>query len=133
MMLVRHVPRALAVCLAAATLIHAAPQPFDFTGHWAGSVSSRGTTVPASADFATTGPRTFDGTFTLAATPVVNCTINGTYRRKVKLHAVCDDGTTQHLTAHLKAATQTLTTSYHFVGGHGRRHRATVVLTKAST
>ena len=126
--------RALAFCVACATLTRAAPPPFDFKGHWTGSFTSRGQTFPASADLTSTGPDTFTGMLTLGSptTGEIHCTVDGKRRRKVRLVSQCDNGTRRRVIAHLDTTAQTLRTTFTFVGGHGHPRQATVTLTKSS-
>jgi hypothetical protein len=123
--------RAFAVCALSATVASSAA-PYDFTGQWTGTASSRGVSVPLEVDFVPTGnPRAFTGTSTFGVpqqSGYVTCSLTAKYTRKLKVRLICSDGTKPHVTAQLYAATQTLTGSFPFVGKHGTRHTATFTL-----
>src|SRR5215470_5950904 len=105
-----------------ATLAFAALPPFDFTGTWTGTATSRGETAAMMATFTSTGPKTFTGSLTLVS--VATCEVNGTYGGRVKLHLTCD-GAKRTLRAHLDPTAQTLSGAFRL-----GRHRATYTLTK---
>ena len=124
--------RAVLLSAVSATVALAAPQPYDFTGHWTGTASSRGVTVPLSIDFApTSDPRMFTGTTTLDSNPPITCTFTAKYTRKLKLSLHCDNGSNSTVMAKLNTA-QDLTGSFTVGGRHGGRHRAKFTLTKTS-
>jgi hypothetical protein len=127
----RSVLCALAVCALSATVASSAP-PYDFTGQWSGTASSRGVSVPLEVDFMSTGnPRAFTGTsaFGVPGQPgYVTCDLTAKYVRKLKVRGTCSDASKTQVTAQLHAATQTLTGSFPFVGKHGTRHVATFTL-----
>jgi hypothetical protein len=107
-----------------ATLVLAALPPFDFTGSWTGSATSRGQSADMNATFTSTGPTTFTGSITLVS--VATCDVNGTYGKRVKLHLTCD-GAMRTVRARLDPTAQTL--RGHFTLS---RHRAKFTLTKNS-
>ncbi len=108
------------------------PPPYDFTGSWVGSATSRGETRALGADFASTSrPREFTGSSTLAdgSGGRSSCTFTAKYKKMLKVHLTCNDGSKPTITARFDMATQTLAGSFLV----GRRHprRATFTLVRA--
>jgi hypothetical protein len=120
--------RALAICGVSATLVLAAlPPPYNFTGQWRGTATSRGVTAPLSIDFMpTTNPRKFTGSVTLGPPANSTCSLTAKYRKRLKLHLKCADGSKPTIAAQLDTTTQTLTGS--FLIGHRHPHQATFTL-----
>jgi hypothetical protein len=98
--------------------------PFDFTGTWTGTARSQGRTAAMSATFTSTGPTEFTGSVTLESVGV--CQVEGTYGKRIKLHATCPTGS-ETLVAHLNRAKETLSGSF---AVHHHRQRVTYKLTK---
>jgi hypothetical protein len=122
---VRHVlATAMVLEILVGTVSLATLPPFDFTGNWSGTATSRGRSAEVTATFTSTGPTTFTGSLTLAS--VATCNVSGTYGRRVKLHLSCN-GATRTVRAHLDPATAQL--RGHFKLG---RHGAMFTLTKSS-
>jgi hypothetical protein len=109
-----------------ATLASATLPPFDFTGSWSGSATSKGASVPMSATLTSTGPKTFTGSVTLET--VTTCQVDGTYGKRVKLRATCPDGSSTIL-AHLSRTTETLHGSFSV---HHHTQRVKFTLTKSA-
>ena len=81
---------AYATCASARTPL----PPYDFTGHWSGTITAGVQVLTADADLAATGARTFAGT---AVVNDVSCTLRGSRKRKVIVRVVCADGTKARL------------------------------------
>ena len=103
----------------------AALPPFDFTGTWSGTATSRGQSDAVTATFSSTGPKTFIGSVTLES--VATCQVKGTYGRPVKLHLTCPDGKETLLT-HLNPTAETLKGAFYI---HHHRQRVKFTLTKS--
>ncbi len=83
--------KSLAALLFAAAL--AALPPYDFTGHWSGTLAIPGFPVVLTGDLTSTGPKTFTGSFTTESpNGTVSCDAQGKRKRKVRLRVVCADG-----------------------------------------
>jgi hypothetical protein len=122
---IRHVfTTAIVLGILVGTASLAALAPFDFTGNWSGTATSRGRSAEMTATFTSTGPTTFTGSLTLVS--VATCDVSGTYGKRVKLHLSCN-GATRTVRAHLDPATAQL--RGHFTLG---KHRAKFTLTKSS-
>ncbi len=67
------------------------PPPYDFTGQWSGTATSRGVIAPVSVDFIpTANPRRFTGSGTIVFPKgTVTCQVNAIYRKNLKLHGRC--------------------------------------------
>ena len=95
-----------ALAALSATIAFASLPPFDFTGTWTGTATTKqGQTAGVAATFTSTGPRTFTGALTLES--VATCEVNGKYGRPVKLHLKCEQGR-RTLRARLDLPAQTL-------------------------
>jgi len=81
---------AYATCASARTPL----PPYDFTGHWSGTITAGVQVLTADADLAATGARTFAGT---AVVNDVSCTLRGSRKRKVIVRVACADGTKARL------------------------------------
>jgi hypothetical protein len=78
--------------------------------------------IPVSVDFASTpDPRAFTGNVTLGNPINITCTLTAKYKRRLKLHLRCDDGSKSKLTARLDTTSQTLTGSFRVGHRHPRR------------
>jgi len=135
-------PLLVIAALSAATPVLATPPPFDFTGTWTGTLTSRIFSTDLSATFTSTGPRTFTGSLRFLPTPQratgQTCEVNGTYGKRVKLDMTCENGADEPvkgiLRAHLNRAAAKLRTHVHVVHEtlpDRRRARGTLTLTKS--
>ena len=108
---------------------YAAIVPFDFTGHWTGSAQQEGQAAnPLTADFTSTGPKTFAGTVT-ADEP---CIAKGKAKRhtKVALRMDCSGGRTVKVRGRIDPATQTMEGTFTDFRRRRLRHRGTFVLSR---
>src|SRR5262245_31498280 len=111
---------------------YAETAPFDFTGHWTGTSQQKGQPANAlTADFTSTGPKTFTGTVT-AEDP---CTVKGTAKRHmtVVLRLDCRGGNTAKVHGRVDPATQTIQGTFAEFRRRRLRHRGTFVLTRQAT
>ena len=107
----------------------AATSPFDFTGHWTGTVLQGGQTATIEADLTSTGPKTFTGTVVVDET----CTVTGKTKRhmKVALRVECShSGSVVKVRCHLDPATETMEGTFAEFKQRRLRHRGTVMLTR---
>ena len=114
-----------------ASVAGAAVVPFDFTGHWTGTAQQAGQPAnPLTADFTSTGPKTFTGTVT-ADGP---CTAKGMVKRhmKVALRIRCGGGKTIKAGGRIDPATQTVQGTFAEFRRRRLRHRGTFVLSRQS-
>jgi hypothetical protein len=106
---------ALAISALFATCASALPPPYDFTGHWSGTATSKhtGQTAPLSVDFAATpSPRKFTGSATLEVNQTVVCAFKALYKRNLTLHPTCSGRTGSTVIVHFDPAAQSLTGSF---------------------
>src|SRR5262249_37268849 len=96
------------------------------TGHWTGTAQQAGQTNPLTADFTSTGPKTFTGTLT-ADQP---CPATGRLRRhmRVALRVDCGAGRIVKARARLDPATQTMAGSFAGFRQRRLRHHGTFTL-----
>lgn len=102
---------------------------FDFTGHWTGTAQQKGQGAnPLTADFTSTGPKTFTGTVTTDAT----CTAKGTAKRhsKVAVRLDCGGGRTMQVAGRIDAATQSIRGTFAEFRRRRLRRRGTFVLSR---
>jgi hypothetical protein len=94
----------------AALAAHAAVSAYDFTGQWDGSAETPGKPAAmVSSTLATTVAPEFAGTLTVVTTEeTFQCTVSGRQRRRVTLHADCDNGGRLRLKGVLDATSGTL-------------------------
>lgn len=105
--------------------------PFDFTGHWDGTVMEKGGTAPVVADFA--GTSTFTGSIGILFGSVLTCTASGKQKKRVTVTVTCSDGSAGKLKAKLDATAGTLEGAFHsHRKGHHPSH-GTFTLTRLGT
>src|SRR5215813_1158480 len=103
--------------------------PFDFTGHWIGTVEQEGQSSPLTADLTSSGPKTFTGTVVVDET----CTVTGKAKRhmKVALRVTCShSGSIVKVRGRLDPATATMQGNFTEFRQRRVRHRGTVTLTR---
>ncbi len=102
--------------------------PFDVTGHWTGTAQQAGQTNPLTADFTSTGRKTFTGTVT-ADQP---CPATGRLKRhmRVALRVDCGAGRIVRVRARIDPATQTMAGTFAEFHQRRLRHRGTFVLSR---
>src|SRR5581483_10029517 len=106
--------------------------PFDFTGHWTGTSQQKG--QPANdltADFTSSGPKTFTGTVTADNA----CTAKGTAKRhtRVVLRLDCGSGNTVKIHGRIDPATATIRGTFAEFRRRRPRHHGTFVLARQVT
>jgi len=117
---------ALVLCVAALGLAHAeAPVPYDFTGHWAGTATTSGVSIPLVADFS--GTQTFTGAigFQGGHGQFISCSVQGLQKKKVILPLDCTNGSKGKAKGKLDPTARTITGHYHSTrpghhGSHGK-------------
>jgi len=105
---------------------------FDFAGQWTGSAQeANNPALPVTADFTTSGPKTFTGTLDVHDTPPTQCTVSGRAKRhsKVAIHLTCGGGGKVTLRGKLNPDTETIAGKFVRMGKH-KRHVGTFTLTK---
>ncbi|TMB23331.1 MAG: hypothetical protein E6J71_03965 [Deltaproteobacteria bacterium] len=102
---------------------------YDFTGHWTGTAQQEGQPANAlTADFTSTGPKTFTGTVMVDEL----CTVNGKAKphMKVVLRVECNNGSIVKIRGRLDRATQTMQGTFAEFRQRRLRHRGTFVLSR---
>jgi cysteine-rich repeat protein len=77
---------ALGVLLAAVAAGRTLLPPYDFTGHWEGTILAAGQVLPVSADFTATSAKSFKGSATADGVP---CTVRGKRKQSVSIRLKC--------------------------------------------
>ncbi|TMA43169.1 MAG: hypothetical protein E6J81_16375, partial [Deltaproteobacteria bacterium] len=102
---------------------------YDFTGHWTGTAQQEGQPANAlTADFTSTGPKTFTGTVMVDEL----CTVTGKAKphMKVVLRVECNNGSIVKIRGRLDRATQTMQGTFAEFRQRRLRHRGTFVLSR---
>jgi cysteine-rich repeat protein len=119
----------LGIVLFAASALGALP-PYDFTGHWGGTLAIPGFPVVLDGELTSTGPKTFTGTLmAMSSNGTVPCDVHGRRKRKVRLRALCADGTRVRGAGALDSVLDTITGTAR-VSKRGRRVTASITLLK---
>jgi len=102
---------------------------YDFTGHWTGTAQQEGQPANAlTADFTSTGPKTFTGTVMVDEL----CTVTGKAKphMKVVLRVECNNGSIVKIRGRLDRATETMEGTFAEFRQRRLRHRGTFALSR---
>ena len=118
---------ALSIGLLAAAALAAPVTPYDFTGHWSGTVQAGPQHGTVFADLS--GTQTFTGVFAADVGGLLTCSVTGKQKKKVKITLTCSDTSKVKVKATLDATSHTLAGHFHQVK-KGRVHaRGTITMT----